>query len=122
MARRKKASSRRTRGKKQQYRLMDNLLGIIVCLLMLVGLFNLGVLGTFLDNCFKIFVGSSFPIAMIIVFSLWIMFCIVWASSAFQKTLDCRSYYCLHWFINVASDSNVSASESSCKGNRNYLE
>ena len=67
MARRKKASSRRTRGKKQQYRLMDNLLGIIVCLLMLVGLFNLGVLGTFLDNCFKIFVGSSFPIAMIIM-------------------------------------------------------
>ena len=52
MARRKKASSRRTRGKKQQYRLMDNLLGIIVCLLMLVGLFNLGVLGTFLDNFF----------------------------------------------------------------------
>ena len=37
MARRKKASSRRTRGKKQQYRLMDNLLGIIVCLLMVGG-------------------------------------------------------------------------------------
>lgn len=72
MARRKKASSRRTKGqtkkRKQQYRLIDNLLGVIVCLLMLVGLFNLGVLGTFLDNCFKIFVGESYPLAMVIVF------------------------------------------------------
>ena len=59
---------------KQQYRLMDNLLGIIVCLLMLVGLFNLGALGTFLDNCFKIFVGSSFSNCDDYCFSLWIMF------------------------------------------------
>ncbi|MRN07766.1 DNA translocase FtsK [Lactobacillus sp. 0.1XD8-4] len=72
MARRRKTSSRRTKGptrkKKQQYRLIDNLIGIIICLLMLVGLFNLGMLGTFLDNCFKIFVGETYPIAMIIVF------------------------------------------------------
>ncbi|MBB1078529.1 DNA translocase FtsK [Limosilactobacillus sp. STM2_1] len=72
MARRKRTSSRRTKGparkKKQQYRLIDNLIGLIICLLMLVGLFNLGILGTFLDNCFKIFVGETYPIAMIIVF------------------------------------------------------
>ncbi len=85
MARRKKASSRRTRGKKQQYRLMDNLLGIIVCLLMLVGLFNLGVLGTFLDNCFKIFVGSSFPIAMIIVFLYGLCFALYGHRPHFKK-------------------------------------
>ncbi|PEG95374.1 cell division protein FtsK [Lactobacillus sp. UMNPBX10] len=85
MARRKKASSRRTRGKKQQYRLMDNLLGIIVCLLMLVGLFNLGALGTFLDNCFKIFVGSSFPIAMIIVFLYGLCFALYGHHPHFKK-------------------------------------
>lgn len=85
MARRKKASSRRTRGKKQQYRLMDNLLGIIVCLLMLVGLFNLGLLGTFLDNCFKIFVGSSFPIAMIIVFLYGLCFALYGHRPHFKK-------------------------------------
>lgn len=85
MARRKKASSRRTRGKKQQYRLMDNLLGIIVCLLMLVGLFNLGALGTFLDNCFKIFVGSSFPIAMIIVFLYGLCFALYGHRPHFKK-------------------------------------
>ncbi|MCR1879512.1 FtsK/SpoIIIE family DNA translocase [Limosilactobacillus reuteri] len=85
MARRKKASSRRTRGKKRQYRLMDNLLGIIVCLLMLVGLFNLGVLGTFLDNCFKIFVGSSFPIAMIIVFLYGLCFALYGHRPHFKK-------------------------------------
>lgn len=85
MARRKKASSRRTRGKKQQYRLIDNLLGIIVCLLMLVGLFNLGVLGTFLDNCFKIFVGSSFPIAMIIVFLYGLCFALYGHRPHFKK-------------------------------------
>ncbi len=83
--REKKASSRRTRGKKQQYRLMDNLLGIIVCLLMLVGLFNLGVLGTFLDNCFKIFVGSSFPIAMIIVFLYGLCFALYGHRPHFKK-------------------------------------
>ncbi|MCC4373689.1 DNA translocase FtsK [Limosilactobacillus reuteri] len=85
MARRKKASSRRTRGKKQQYRLIDNLLGIIVCLLMLVGLFNLGVLGTFLDNCFRIFVGSSFPIAMIIVFLYGLCFALYGHRPHFKK-------------------------------------
>lgn len=72
MARRKNGSSRRTKGagrtKKKQYRLVDNLVGIIICLLMLVGLFNLGALGTFLDNCFKIFVGATYPVAMVIVF------------------------------------------------------
>ena len=88
MARRKKASSRRTRGKKQQYRLMDNLLGIIVCLLMLVGLFNLGVLGTFLDNCFKIFVGSSFPIAMIIVFLYGLCFALYGRSEEHTSELQ----------------------------------
>jgi S-DNA-T family DNA segregation ATPase FtsK/SpoIIIE len=72
MARRKKSSSRRqkspARSKKQQYRLIDNLMGIIICLLMLVGIFSLGALGTFLDNCFKIFVGKTYPLAMVIVF------------------------------------------------------
>lgn len=85
MARRKKASSRRPRGKKQQYRLIDNLLGIIVCLLMLVGLFNLGILGTFLDNCFKIFVGESFPIAMIIVFLYGLCFALYGHRPHFKK-------------------------------------
>ncbi|MBB1095240.1 DNA translocase FtsK [Limosilactobacillus sp. BG-MG3-A] len=85
MARRKRASSRRQRGKKQQYRLIDNLLGIIACLLMLVGLFNLGILGTFIDNCFKIFVGESFPVAMIIVFLYGLCFALYGHRPHFKK-------------------------------------
>lgn len=52
---------------------------------MLVGLFNLGVLGTFLDNCFKIFVGSSFPIAMIIVFLYGLCFALYGHRPHFKK-------------------------------------
>ncbi|MBB1099367.1 DNA translocase FtsK [Limosilactobacillus sp. WF-MT5-A] len=85
MARRKRASSRRQRGKKQQYRLIDNLLGIIACLLMLVGLFNLGILGTFIDNCFKIFVGESFPVAMIIAFLYGLCFALYGHRPHFKK-------------------------------------
>ena len=118
MARRKKASSRRTE-EKQQYRLMDNLLGIIVCLLMLVGLFNLGALGTFLDNCFKIFVGSSFPIAMIIVFLYGLCFALYGHRPHFKKRWIAGTY-CYIGLL-MWPDSNVSASESSCKV-INYLE
>lgn len=52
---------------------------------MLVGLFNLGALGTFLDNCFKIFVGSSFPIAMIIVFLYGLCFALYGHRPHFKK-------------------------------------
>lgn len=89
MARRKKTSSRRQksspRSKKQQYRLIDNLMGIIICLLMLVGIFNLGVLGTFLDNCFKIFVGETYPLAMVIVFLYGLCFALYSHWPRFKK-------------------------------------
>ena len=66
MARKKRTSTRR-QTKKNQYRLVDNLVGVILSLLMLVGIFSLGGLGAFLDNCFKIFIGETYPLAMLIV-------------------------------------------------------
>src|SRR5699024_12382311 len=44
-----------------------------------------GALVTFLDNCFKIFVGSSFPIAMIIVFLYGLCFALYGHRPHFKK-------------------------------------
>lgn len=52
---------------------------------MLVGLFNLGILGTFIDNCFKIFVGESFPVAMIIAFLYGLCFALYGHRPHFKK-------------------------------------
>ncbi len=71
MAQRKKKNNRRrrvNRSSKKQRRLVDNLLGIIVALLMLVGLFKLGALGTLISGIFKLLVGTAYPILMLIVF------------------------------------------------------
>lgn len=80
MARRKRSTNRRTaktKGRrssqaKKEARLVNNLVGLIVSLLMLLGLTNLGSLGTFIANCFRILVGESYPLAIItvMIFSL----------------------------------------------------
>lgn len=70
MAQRKKTTKRRRsrRGSAaKQHRLINNLVGIIVVLLMLVGLFNLGVLGAVIQGAFKLLVGASYPVLMLIV-------------------------------------------------------
>ncbi|WP_242362419.1 FtsK/SpoIIIE family DNA translocase [Limosilactobacillus antri] len=75
MARRKRSTSRqaaKTRGRrkspaKKDARLVNNLLGLIISLLMLLGLTSLGSLGTFIANCFRVLVGASYPLAIITV-------------------------------------------------------
>lgn len=67
-----KTKSRRSSQAKKDARLVNNLVGLIVSLLMLLGLTSLGSLGTFIANCFRILVGESYPLAIItvMIFSL----------------------------------------------------
>lgn len=65
----KRKASRRTKGQStsaKQHRLINNLIGMIICLLLLVGLFDLGALGTLIQSLFKLLVGASYPLAIII--------------------------------------------------------
>lgn len=50
----------------KQHRLVDNLVGIVISLLILVGLFKLGALGALIQGLFKLLVGASYPVAMVI--------------------------------------------------------
>ena len=69
MARKKRSGTGRPRtvSKKSQARIVDNLVGIILAFLMLIGLFNLGAIGQLLVDLFSILVGRSYPVAMILV-------------------------------------------------------
>ncbi|MBB1062369.1 FtsK/SpoIIIE family DNA translocase [Limosilactobacillus fastidiosus] len=69
MARKKRSGTgrRRTVSKKGQTRIVDNLVGIILAFLMLIGLFNLGAIGQILVGLFSFLVGRSYPVAMILV-------------------------------------------------------
>lgn len=70
MAQRKKTTKRRRSRRSsaaKQHRLIDNLAGLIVALLMLVGLFNLGALGAVIQGAFKLLVGASYPVLMLVV-------------------------------------------------------
>ena len=69
MARKKRSGTgrRRTVSKKSQARIVDNLVGIILAFLMLIGLFNLGAIGQLLIGLFNILVGRSYPVVMILV-------------------------------------------------------
>ncbi|HJA21545.1 MAG TPA: DNA translocase FtsK [Candidatus Limosilactobacillus intestinipullorum] len=70
MARKRRSSSRRTSRKtssKKEARLVNNLVGIIVTLLMVIGLAGLGMLGTVIANFFRLFFGVSYPVAIITV-------------------------------------------------------
>lgn len=74
MARRKRSTNRQKskgRGRRsaqaKEARLVNNLLGLIVSLLMLLGLTSLGSLGTLVANCFRLLVGASYPVAIITV-------------------------------------------------------
>ncbi|HJA27142.1 MAG TPA: DNA translocase FtsK [Candidatus Limosilactobacillus intestinigallinarum] len=66
MAQRKKTRKRR-RSNAKQHRLANNLAGIAVILLVLVGLFNLGALGAVIQGLFKLLVGASYPVLMLVV-------------------------------------------------------
>ena len=65
MAQRKKTSKRR-RSNAKQHRLANNLAGIAVILLILVGLFNLGALGAVIQGFFKLLVGAGYPVLMLV--------------------------------------------------------
>lgn len=67
MARKSSRPKRRKTPRTKQHRLVDNLVGVIICLLILVGLFKLGALGTLIQSIFKLLVGASYPLAMLIV-------------------------------------------------------
>lgn len=70
MARKKRSSARRGRSRssaKKDARLVNNLLGLIVTLLMILGLSNLGVLGMVIANIFRLFFGWSYPLAIVTV-------------------------------------------------------
>lgn len=70
MAQRKKTNKRRRPRRSsnaRQHRLINNLAGIIVVLLMLVGLFKLGALGAVIQGIFKLLVGAGYPILMLVV-------------------------------------------------------
>lgn len=70
MAQRKKTSKRRRPRRSasaKQHRLINNLVGLIVALLMLVGLFKLGALGALIQGIFKLLVGASYPVLMLVV-------------------------------------------------------
>ena len=70
MAQRKKISKRRRPRRSssaKQHRLINNLVGLIVVLLMLVGLFKLGALGALIQGIFKLLVGASYPVLMLVV-------------------------------------------------------
>lgn len=69
MARKKRSSAGRPKNsrKKNQRQFVDNLIGVILSFLMLIGLFNLGIIGQLLVGLFSMFVGKSYPLAMVIV-------------------------------------------------------
>ena len=68
MARKKRSGTgrRRSTNKKGQAKLVANLVGLILTFLMLIGLFNLGVIGQLLVGIFSVLVGKSYPVVMIL--------------------------------------------------------
>ena len=68
MARKKRSGTgrRRSTNKKGQAKLVANLVGLILAFLMLIGLFNLGVIGQLLVGIFSVLVGKSYPVVMIL--------------------------------------------------------
>ncbi|MEY8441953.1 DNA translocase FtsK [Lactobacillaceae bacterium 24-114] len=67
MVRKKRSATRRRRTKKNSHNVIDNLVGIIISFLMLIGLFRLGIIGQLINGLFAIFVGETNPLAMGIV-------------------------------------------------------
>lgn len=68
MARKKRSGTgrRRSASKKGQTKIVANLVGLILALLMLIGLFNLGVIGQLLVRIFSVLVGKSYPVVMVL--------------------------------------------------------
>lgn len=68
MARKKRSGTgrRRSASKKGQAKIVANLVGLVLAFLMLIGLFNLGVIGQLLIGIFSVLVGKSYPVVMIL--------------------------------------------------------
>lgn len=72
MAAKKKTRKRQTTKRKPKNSTkydsaLNNLLGIVIILLMLLGLFNLGAIGTLVANLFRIIVGQTYPLMLVII-------------------------------------------------------
>lgn len=87
MARKKRSSSGRSTSRKprktsakKETRLVNNLVGLIITLLMVLGLTSVGALGTVIANFFRVLFGQSYPLAIITVmlFSLSFTFYAKW--------------------------------------------
>ncbi|MFR0621629.1 DNA translocase FtsK [Limosilactobacillus mucosae] len=63
----KTAAERRTKKPARDERAIRSLSGLAIILLTLTGLFKLGILGTGVQDVFKILVGQSYPLLMVIV-------------------------------------------------------
>lgn len=63
----KTAAKRRTKKPARDERAIRGLSGLAIILLTLTGLFKLGILGTGVQDVFKILVGQSYPLLMVIV-------------------------------------------------------
>lgn len=64
--RRRKTTKKKTSSSKYDSAL-GNLGGVIVVLLMVLGLFNLGAIGTLIDNFFRVLVGDTYPVLLVVV-------------------------------------------------------
>lgn len=66
-ASRKRKTTRKPSHKSKYDSALNNLLGIVIILLMLLGLFNLGAIGTLVANMARVIVGQTYPLMLAII-------------------------------------------------------
>ncbi|KIS02776.1 FtsK/SpoIIIE family DNA translocase [Paucilactobacillus wasatchensis] len=65
--RKRKTTKRKTSNSSKYDSALNNLLGVVILLLILLGLFNLGAIGTLVVNLFRVLVGQTYPLALVII-------------------------------------------------------
>ncbi|WP_334330203.1 DNA translocase FtsK [Companilactobacillus sp. HBUAS59699] len=61
-----KSTRKTTKKKNNDSRLIRSVLGLLLIVLSVLGLFKFGIIGNFFDNIYRIFVGDSYPVMLII--------------------------------------------------------
>ncbi|WP_125587729.1 DNA translocase FtsK [Companilactobacillus jidongensis] len=61
-----KSTRKTTKKKTNDSRLIRSVLGLLLIVLSVLGLFKFGIIGNFFDNIYRIFVGDSYPVMLII--------------------------------------------------------
>ncbi|WP_137597158.1 FtsK/SpoIIIE family DNA translocase [Paucilactobacillus kaifaensis] len=64
---RKRKTTRKTNNKNKYDSALNNLLGVVIILLVLLGLFNLGAVGTLVANMFRVIVGQTYPVMLVVI-------------------------------------------------------